>query len=109
VLNVSRESMARYGFSPATRVFEAAGAAACVITDAWEGLELFFEPGSEMLVARDGEQVAQHLRDLDAAAARAVGQAAYRRVLAQHTYAHRAAQLESVLQGRRQAHLAEVP
>jgi spore maturation protein CgeB len=109
VLNVSRESMARYGFSPATRVFEAAGAAACVITDAWEGLELFFEPGSEMLVARDGEQVAQHLRDLDADAARAVGQAAYRRVLAQHTYAHRAAQLESVLQGRRQAHLAEVP
>jgi spore maturation protein CgeB len=109
VLNVSRESMARYGFSPATRVFEAAGAAACVITDAWEGLELFFEPGSEMLVARDGEQVAQHLRDLDADAARAVGQAAYRRVLAQHTYAHRAAQLESVLQGRQQAHLAEVP
>jgi spore maturation protein CgeB len=109
VLNVSRESMARYGFSPATRVFEAAGAAACVITDAWEGLELFFEPGSEMLVARDGEQVAQQLRGLDEDAARGIGQAAYRRVLAQHTYAHRAAQLESVLQGRQQAHLAEVP
>ena len=107
VLNVSRESMARYGFSPATRVFEAAGAAACVITDAWEGLELFFAPGSEMLVARDGEQVADHVGRLDQASARAIGQAAYRRVLAQHTYAHRAAQLEAVLQGREAVHLAE--
>jgi spore maturation protein CgeB len=99
VLNVSRESMARYGFSPATRVFEAAGAAACLITDAWEGLELFFEPGTEMLVARSGDEVAQHVRELDAARAHAVGQAAYRRVLAEHTYAHRAAQLDAVLEG----------
>jgi spore maturation protein CgeB len=100
VLNVSRESMARYGFSPATRVFEAAGAAACLITDAWEGLELFFEPGSEMLVASDGEEVAAHVRGLDGARARRIGQAAYRRVLAEHTYSHRAAQLEAVLEGR---------
>jgi spore maturation protein CgeB len=100
VLNVSRDSMARYGFSPATRVFEAAGAAACVITDAWEGLELFFEPGTEMLVAHDGAHVAEHLGHLDGPTSLAIGQAAYRRVLAQHTYAHRAAQLEAVLQGR---------
>jgi spore maturation protein CgeB len=99
VLNVSRESMARYGFSPATRVFEAAGAAACLITDAWEGLDIFFEPGTEMLVARSGDEVAQHVRELDAERARAVGQAAYRRVLAEHTYAHRAAQLDAVLEG----------
>ncbi len=65
VLNVSRESMARYGFSPATRVFEAAGAAACLITDAWEGIELFLEPGEEVLVARDGDEVAAHLERLD--------------------------------------------
>jgi spore maturation protein CgeB len=108
VLNVSRESMARYGFSPATRVFEAAGAAGCVITDAWEGLELFFEPGTEMLVAHDGEQVAEHVRHLDGPTALAIGQAAYRRVLAQHTYAHRAAQLEAVLQGREAAQPAEI-
>jgi spore maturation protein CgeB len=107
VLNVSRESMARYGFSPATRVFEAAGAAACVITDAWIGLELFLEPGSEVLVAENGEQVAQHVRSLDPAKARAIGQAAYRRVLAEHTYAHRAAQLEALLEGRQSALLAE--
>ena len=99
VLNVSRESMARYGFSPATRVFEAAGAAACLITDAWEGLEMFFAPGTEVLVAASGDEVAQHVRALDAARARAIGQAAYRRVLAEHTYAHRAAQLDEVLQG----------
>jgi spore maturation protein CgeB len=99
VLNVSRESMARYGFSPATRVFEAAGAAGCLITDAWEGLELFFDPGSEVLVAHDGAEVAEHMRRLDGKTARAIGRAAYRRVLAEHTYAHRAAQLEGVLQG----------
>lgn len=99
VLNVSRESMARYGFSPATRVFEAAGAAACLVTDAWEGLETFFEPGTEVLVARGGDEVAQHVRTLDAATAREIGQAAYRRVLAEHTYAHRAALVDQVLEG----------
>jgi spore maturation protein CgeB len=99
VLNVSRESMARYGFSPATRVFEAAGAEACLITDAWEGLETFFAPGEEVLVARSGDEVAQHLRALNAERARAIGQAALRHVLAEHTYAHRAAQVDAVLQG----------
>ena len=107
VLNISRESMARYGFSPATRVFEAAGAAACLITDAWIGLELFLEPGKEVLVAENGEQVAQHVRNLDATTARAVGRAAYRRVLAEHTYAHRAAQLEALLLGRESVQVAE--
>lgn len=107
VLNVSRESMARYGFSPATRVFEAAGAAACLITDAWVGLELFLEPGKEVLVAQDGGEVAQHVRQLDESAARAMGRAAYRRVLAEHTYAHRAAQLEALLLGRESVQLAE--
>jgi spore maturation protein CgeB len=97
VLNISRESMARYGFSPATRVFEAAGAAACLITDEWEGIELFLEPGKEVLVARDGAGVAEHLDRLTALEARAIGEAAYRRVLAQHTYAHRAAQFDVVL------------
>ncbi len=60
VLNISRESMARYGFSPATRVFEAAGAAACLITDAWEGIESFLEPGEEVLVAHSGNEVAAY-------------------------------------------------
>ena len=97
VLNISRESMARYGFSPATRVFEAAGAGACLITDEWVGIEMFLEPGREVLVARDGAQVAEHLRQLTPERARRIGEAARRRVLAEHTYAHRAAQVESVL------------
>jgi spore maturation protein CgeB len=100
VLNISRESMARYGFSPATRVFEAAGAGACLITDYWEGIEQFLEPGAEVLVAHNGDDVAGHLRDLSPARAGAIGQAAYRRVLAEHTYAHRAATVEAVLEGK---------
>jgi len=100
VLNVNRESMARYGFSPPTRVFEAAGAGACLITDAWEGLELFLEPAREVLVARDGGEVAAQLDALSPERARAIGRAALKRVLAEHTYTHRSAQLEAVLEGR---------
>jgi len=97
VLNVNRESMARYGFSPPTRVFEAAGAGACLITDEWIGIELFLDPGSEVLVASDGAAVAEHLRSLTPERARAIGSAAYRHILGEHTYAHRVAQLERVL------------
>lgn len=100
VLNISRESMARYGFSPATRVFEAAGAAACIITDYWEGIDFFFEPEREILIARDGETVREHLLQLDPERSRAIGQAACQRVLAEHTYAHRADQLAEVLNAR---------
>lgn len=99
VLNISRESMARYGYSPATRIFEAAGAEACIITDHWEGIAEFLEPGSEILVARSGAEVAEHLAALDTERARRIGQAAFARVMAQHTYRHRAMQLESLLTG----------
>src|SRR5262245_39454137 len=64
VLNVARDSMAAVGFSPATRVFEAAGAAACIITDAWRGIEQFLEPGREILVAADGDEVMAHVEGL---------------------------------------------
>jgi spore maturation protein CgeB len=97
VLNVTRESMARYGFSPATRVFEAAGAAACLITDAWEGVGNFFEPGSEILVASTGDDVADYLHSLTLANARKIGEAAYRRALAEHTYNNRAEQVDALL------------
>jgi spore maturation protein CgeB len=98
VLNVSRESMAANGFSPATRVFEAAGAGACLVTDAWEGIELFLEPGEEVLVAEDGAEVAALVEQLDPARARAIGEAARCRVLAEHTYAHRAVEVERLLE-----------
>ncbi len=97
VLNVARDSMAEVGFSPATRVFEAAGAGACLITDAWEGIELFLQPGAEVLVARDGAEVADHLKALTPARARAIGDAARARVLAQHTYRQRAVILDRLL------------
>ena len=90
VLNVARDSMAAVGFSPATRVFEAAGAGACLVTDAWEGIELFLEPDTEMLVARDGKDVAEQLRTLTPERARRIGEAARARILADHTYDRRA-------------------
>ncbi len=97
VLNVARDSMAAVGFSPATRVFEAAGAGACLITDAWEGIEQFLAPDTEILVARDGQDVAAHLAALTPERARAIGQAAMARCLAEHTYVRRAAEVHALL------------
>jgi spore maturation protein CgeB len=101
VLNINRESMVRYGFSPPTRVFEAAGARACLITDAWEGVETFLEPEREVLVVRSGDDVAEVVKHLTPERACAIGSAGYKRILAAHTYAHRAAEVEAVLTGRR--------
>ncbi|MEZ4617609.1 MAG: glycosyltransferase [Caldilineaceae bacterium] len=70
VLNINRSSMAHTGFSPPTRVFEAAGAGACLITDAWEGIAHFLEPGQEVLVAENGDAVVEHLSSLDQQQAR---------------------------------------
>lgn len=97
VLNVDRESMARYGYSPPTRIFEAAGAGACIITDAWEGIEDFLEPDEECLVATGAEEVCAHLRGLTPVRALWIGQAARQRVLREHTYYHRATQFERLL------------
>jgi spore maturation protein CgeB len=107
VLNVARDSMAEVGFSPATRVFEAAGAGACLITDAWEGIEMFLEPDQEVLVARDGQDVAEQLAALTPERAEAIGQAALRRVLAEHTYELRAAEVDAALSATK-ARLREV-
>ena len=98
ILNISRDSMARYGFSPATRVFEAAGAGACIITDYWEGIDFFFEPGKEILVANDGDQVKEILTSLDVWQARKIGEAARKKVLEKHTYQHRAVLLDKILE-----------
>ena len=97
VLNVNRESMARYGHSPPTRIFEAAGAAACLIIDGWRGIDAFLEPGRECLVAHSGREVAEALEALDPERARRIGRAAHARVTAEHTYAQRAASVEAAL------------
>jgi spore maturation protein CgeB len=97
VLNIARDSMATTGYSPATRVFEAAGAGACLITDAWIGLELFLKDGEEVLVARDGKDVADHVEALTPERARAIGDAARARIMAEHTYTRRGAEVDAIL------------
>jgi spore maturation protein CgeB len=97
VLNVARDSMAAVGWSPATRVFEAAGAGACIITDEWAGIEDFFTPDEEILVAADGGEVAAIVDGLSKERARAIGAAARDRALRDHTYASRAALVDRLL------------
>jgi spore maturation protein CgeB len=97
VLNICRESMVRFGFSPPTRIFEAAGAAACIITDNWTGIELFLKPGVECITADSGQEVAKALDALTVEQARHMGDLAQRRVLTEHTYAQRARQVQQCL------------
>ena len=108
VLNIARDSMAEVGYSPATRVFEAAGAGACLITDAWMGLDLFLADGQEVLVARDGADVAAHLAALKPERARAIGEAARARILRDHTYGRRGAEVDVILKRRRAERTASV-
>ena len=96
VLNISRESMAEYGFSPATRVFEATGAGACLITDAWHGVSFFFEPEKEILVAANAEQVIEILNSLSTKEAKEIGRHALKRAINYHTYSHRAEELAKI-------------
>ena len=98
VLNINRESMARTGFSPPTRVFEAAGAAACLITDAWTGVEHFFEPGREILVAHAADDIVRYLREIAPADARQIGLAMHARALRDHVYESRAKLVDKILQ-----------
>lgn len=97
VLNINRDSMADVGFSPPTRVFEAAGAGACLLTDAWEGVDMFLKPGEEVIVVRDGQDVVDVMSRLDDASAKAIGERALARVLAEHTYDQRAVTVDRVL------------
>jgi spore maturation protein CgeB len=78
-------------------VFEAAGAGACIITDHWEGIDFFFEPDKEILVARSGEEVKQILTSLTKEKAKQIGEAALKNVLQKHTYRHRAIELDKLL------------
>lgn len=97
VLNINRESMAKVGFSPPTRVFEAAGAAACLITDHWRGVEIFFEPGAEILVAGDAAGIVQLLRSTPQERARQIGERMRQRALRDHTYESRAKRVNQIL------------
>jgi spore maturation protein CgeB len=96
VLNINRDSMADVGFSPPTRIFEAAGAGACLITDFWTGIESFFAPEREILVARNAEDVVRYLGAIDSNEASAMGTRMRDRALRDHTYAQRAEQAHAI-------------
>ena len=99
-VNVTRADMVRAGWSPSVRLFEAAACAVPVISDRWDGLDSFFAPGSEIVIADSSEDVLRALRETGDAARRAMGEAARSRVLAEHTAARRVQQLESEVVGR---------
>lgn len=93
-LNVTRADMVAAGWSPSVRLFEAAACATPIISDAWEGLDSLFAPGREILIAERAADVTGWVRDMPEEERRAIGEAARRRVLAEHTAAHRAEALE---------------
>ena len=95
VLNINRQSMAEVGFSPPTRMFEAAGAAACVITDAWAGIDHFFTPEKEILVASSADDVVRYLREISTPQGQKIGAAMRSRALGDHTYNLRALEFQA--------------
>ena len=99
-LNINRGAMARYGYSPPTRVFEVTGCGGCLVVDEWVGLETFFTPGEEVLVARDGADVARLLRSVGWDEAHHIGARGRARALRKHTYDSRALLLDAYLRER---------
>jgi spore maturation protein CgeB len=107
VLNINRDSMANVGFSPPTRVFEAAGAGACLITDCWPGVDHFFVPEKEILVASSAEEIVAHLRVHSADGSREIGKAMRGRALRDHSYELRVKTVDSILKSARTEQTAE--
>jgi spore maturation protein CgeB len=97
-LNVTRRAMAESGYCPSGRLFEAAACGVPILTDAWDGLERFFQPGDEILVANTTDEAIGALERSDAEL-RALARAARERTLAEHTAAHRVVELERILEG----------
>lgn len=96
-LNVTREDMVRLGHSPSVRLFEAAACATPVVSDIWPGLDEFFEPGKEILLAETRTEVLAYLRSIPESERRAIGARARERVLREHTALQRAALFEHYL------------
>lgn len=94
-LNITRADMVEAGYSPSVRLFEAAACATPIISDFWEGLDTFFEIGREILVSFSPEETLHMLNDTPEEERRIIGERARARVLAKHTAAHRAAELEA--------------
>ncbi|MGK9234060.1 glycosyltransferase [Inquilinus limosus] len=99
-LNVTRADMVRAGYSPSVRLFEAAACGTPIISDHWCGIESIFAPEVEICLARDGGNVVELLARCPEPLRRSIGEAARRRVLAEHSSDRRAAELEEVLRRR---------
>jgi spore maturation protein CgeB len=97
-LNVTRADMVNAGWSPSVRLFEAAACSVPVISDWWDGLDSFFRPGTEILVATSADAVIEMLQGLSPEEARTIGAAARRRVLAEHAPERRAELLETYVE-----------
>jgi spore maturation protein CgeB len=95
-LNVTRKPMAEMGYCPSGRLFEAAACGTPVISDYWAGLETFFEPGKEIVIARTTDDVVE-ATSMSEAERNWITQAAQERTLREHTASHRAVELERAL------------
>ena len=93
--------MVMAGYSPSVRLFEAAACGAAIVSDNWPGLDLFLEPGREILLPATASEIVHYLRDLDDSELRAIGMAAQRRVLAAHTSQQRANEFEREVEAAR--------
>jgi spore maturation protein CgeB len=98
-LNLTRSDMIASGYSPSVRLFEAAACGTPIISDAWSGLEEILEPGREVLLARNAQDTLGYLRDLSETERLTVAARARARILAEHTAAHRAEELEALVVG----------
>ena len=104
-LCITRRSHATVYASSSCRPFELASAGAAIVANPYNGIERWFEPGSEILLVDDAEQATAAYRDLlaDPAQADELGRRARERVLDEHTYRHRARQLLELLGLREEA------
>src|SRR5690349_7159839 len=92
---MTREAMREAGHSPSVRLFEAGACGTPILSDWWHGLDSIFEIDKEVLVIANREDTLRCLRDIGEQRRLSIGEAARKRVLTEHTPAHRAAQLES--------------
>jgi spore maturation protein CgeB len=114
-LNLTRGEMRRLGYSPSVRLFEAAACGTAIISDEWPGIDSFFEPGKDILVARSASEVLAYLSEISDEERTMIGRNARERVLSAHTAEHRAAELElyirecqgTVLSPKENQHLPE--
>ncbi|WP_114943941.1 CgeB family protein [Microvirga calopogonii] len=97
-LNITRQAMAEMGWCPSGRLFEAAACGAPILSDWWEGLDSFFAPGRDILIAGHADEAVAALDLTDAELTR-IAKAGRERTLAEHTSEHRAKELEILLEG----------